>query len=624
MFLKQLIIKGLYSCLSLLDKLNRSNDKIVKEFDVDGVQILTPEGWSNLSHIQMTRPFEQYTIKTFAGKTITCADDHILYSGDIECYARDLYEGQLIDTVDGVDVISSIGIDYHRVSMGDVTMDNNSHTLYTNGLKSHNTITSSLFMLHYICFNVDKAALVIANKFKTAKEVLKKAKDIYMELPFFLKPGIQKWNEAEIAMDNGCLINAETTTVNSGIGFTYHCVLCDEFAHLPTSIAEEFYSNLFPVITAANARFMITSTQNGRNLFYRLYTGAVQGDNDYAPFSVTWADVPNWNPDKEQWEQRDERWHKRMVANLGSEEAFNKQYGINFDLGANTLISQKTINSVEIKKFVQKDLPGIVGFDSWWWHPDYEPTEQLRKDFLVMTVDIGEQVGQDPTVFSIYRMVNPGTNDLELIGYYRNSTASREMTVLSLIQLQSIYMNMEHTLLSFERNTYGEIFQEKLFQQEDNFPVWDRGILVKYYNESGTKWNWGIKITSGNKTSHCILFKEDYEKGSIIAQAEYYMFELQNFVDDGTGHYAASYGHDDLIMCSVQLEFVKKTLQYKLLRDEYDSGQSQQSEDVYNPYESIGMQEVSMDPFGSGNPFTTMPTSNNMPVEMIENRRRFR
>ena len=55
------------------------------------------------------------------------------------------------------------------------------------------TVTSALFMLHYICFNVDKNALVVANKFKTAKEVLDKAKKIFFELPYFIKPGIYKW-----------------------------------------------------------------------------------------------------------------------------------------------------------------------------------------------------------------------------------------------------------------------------------------------------------------------------------------------------------------------------------------------------------------------------------------------
>ena len=52
------------------------------------------------------------------------------------------------------------------------------------------TTTSALFMLHYILFNTDKNALVLGNKRKTAIEVLDKAKKIFIELPYFLRPGI--------------------------------------------------------------------------------------------------------------------------------------------------------------------------------------------------------------------------------------------------------------------------------------------------------------------------------------------------------------------------------------------------------------------------------------------------
>ena len=79
------------------------------------------------------------------------------------------------------------------------------------------TTMSAIFLLHYALFNTDKNTLVVGNKRKTAVEVLDKIKKIFLELPFFLKPGIYKWNESEIVFDNGCRIMAEATTINSGI-----------------------------------------------------------------------------------------------------------------------------------------------------------------------------------------------------------------------------------------------------------------------------------------------------------------------------------------------------------------------------------------------------------------------
>lgn len=451
------------------------------------------------------------------------------------------------------------------------------------------TVTSALFMLHFICFNIDKAALVVADKYKTSKEILDKAKNIYEGLPYFLKPGIYKWNEGEIVLDNGCRLMAEATTTKSGIGFTYHCVLCDEFAHVPPNILDKFYNNLFPVVTASKARFMLTSTQNGRNLFYRLYKAAEQHDNEYAAFKVDWYQVPEWNPEKLCWEKRDEAWHRRQVANYGSEEAFNQQFGTNFDIGANTLIRQKVLSSYEAIEFENKDIYGVPYADRWFWHPDIDPME-LRKEYIITTCDLAEGIGQDYTVFSIYRMVHPGTDDLECIGYFRANDLARERCAESLMSLYIKHAHPDRSLISFERNTYGEIFLKDINDLANKqYPEWDPGFMVKYYTESGNKFHYGIKITSGNKTTHCVIFKESFERGKTINHAEQFIYELQNFCDDGTGHYKASFGHDDIVMTAVQLEFIRKELQYRMMRDDFESGNSYQEDTIWNPYDMSQM-----------------------------------
>ena len=450
------------------------------------------------------------------------------------------------------------------------------------------TVTSALFMLHYICFNVDKNALVVANKLKTAKEVLDKAKKIYMELPFFLKPGIYKWNEGEIVLDNGCRLMAEATTINSGISFTFHCVLADEFAHIAPNIKDKFYNNLFPTITAGKARFMITSTQNGYDLFYRLYTAAVAGENDYAPFVVSWDRIPEWNPEKKCWEKRDEEWHRRQVANYGSEEAFNAQFGTSFDVAASTLISQKVLTKkrTELELFINKDIYGVPLSECYLWKPDYEPMNDLRKDYIIITCDIAEGIGKDYTVFMINKMTKQGE---ECVGIFRSNKHNRGDCAESLQLLCSYYNDPERYLVSLEYNTYGELFINHLFENMDKNPIisskFDHSCLVKYYNETGSRYTNGIKITSGNKTVHCLLFKDSYERGDIVNNSSQFMTELDKFCDDGTNHYKASFGHDDMVMAQIQLEFVKKTLQYKILRDEYDTGIEYVNDKIFNPYE---------------------------------------
>ena len=464
------------------------------------------------------------------------------------------------------------------------------------------TTTSAVFMLHYILFNVDKNALVLGNKRKTAVEILDKAKKIYFELPYFLKPGIYKWNESEIVLDNGCRLMAEATTINSGISFTFHCVLSDEFAHIAPNIIEKFYNNLFPTITAGKARFMITSTQNGYNLFYRLYKSAEAGENEYKAFKTDWNEVPEWNPETKQWEERDENWHKLQIANYGSEEAFNAQFGTNFDVSAKTLITQKSLgkNKLDLTEFVSKDLYGIEYSEYYKWKQDYNPMDMLRNDYIIITADLAEGLDGDYTVFLFNKLVDVIEDKLECIGYFRASDIVREKCVHSLQMLVCTYFNQERTLLSFEKNTYGDLFYRDLMDNMDRDPIisglFDSSIIVKYWNESGSRYVLGIKITPGNKSKYCLLFKASYERGKYICYDTKYMLELSNFTDDGTGHYKASFGHDDLVMASIQTEFVRGTLQYKIMKESFSMDASPVTTDyIYNPYDDAYERYIQME-----------------------------
>jgi hypothetical protein len=466
------------------------------------------------------------------------------------------------------------------------------------------TTTSAIFLLWYILFNVDKNSLVLGNKKKTAFEILDKVKKIYLELPYYLRPGIYKWNEGEIVLDNGCRCMAEATTINSGISFTFHCVLADEFAHVPPTILEPFYNNLFPTITAAKARFIITSTQNGYNLFYRLYKYAEQGVNEYKPFKTDWYEVPEWEPETKTWVERDEAWHQLQVANYGSEEAFNKQFGTNFDINANTLINAKYIKKVRplAFRFENKEIPGVMYSEKFIWHPDFEPQTDLRQSFIAITIDIAEGVGNDYTTYCFNRIIN-GDGDTECIGIFHANDLSTEQCTLALQQMICYHMNIDRTLVSLETNMFGELFIKQLFDNMDKYAdvvgnLFDPAVLVKYWNKNMTDYTYGLKITSGNKTKGCVLFKNDYERGKIKNISTLFLDEIENFCDSkGTNTYQSSFGHDDVVMSQMQLVFVKQTIQWKNMLDDFTDGAPfAQDDKYYNPYDDsdIGLPDSSM------------------------------
>lgn len=442
-------------------------------------------------------------------------------------------------------------------------------SIYRSCRQSGKTTTSAIFMLWYILFNTDKNAMIVANKRKTSVEILTKLKNIFTELPFFLKPGIYKWNEGEIVLDNGCRVQIEATTTTAAIGNTVHVLLFDEVAWVAPNILDKFYNSIAPIVTAGKGKIILSSTVNGRNLFYRLWIGAVSGDSDYSPFETTWDEVPEWNPDTRQWEKRDEQWHKKQIANLGGEEQFNAQFGVDFQSSTNTLISKTTLRKYnKLRKiFVNKDLPGVRYSDSFFWHPDFDPMTDLKKSFLVLTGDISEGIGLDYTVFQICKVESDGK--IRCVGFLRSNTIGRDEIANALTDIISKWCNAEHVLVSFEKNTYGDLFL-KYITDEDNF---DSSCLVRYKKDANSKgFTYGVKITSGNKTPSCQLFKEAYERGEIINDSAEFGMELDNFNDDGTGHYKASYGHDDMVMSMIQLVFVRETLQFKLMLQEAESG----------------------------------------------------
>lgn len=455
-------------------------------------------------------------------------------------------------------------------------LQKNRLSIFLSCRQSGKTTTSAIFMLWYILFNTDKNSLVLGNKRKTAIEILDKTKKIFEALPFFLKPGIYKWNEGEIVLDNGCRCMAEATTINSGISFTFHCVLADEFAHIAPNIKDSFYNNLFPTITAGKARFMITSTQNGTELFAQLYTSAVNGESEYAPFKVDWYQVPEWDEDIRQFIPRDEKWHRLQVGNLGSEEAFQKQFGTDFTVSSKALIASKVIteHSARSIKFVRKNIPGIPGAQYFFWKPDYD-IRNLKREFIVATIDISEGIQQDSTVVNFNKLISIADNGkvvTETVGYFKTNEKDDLECCEILYQFFNTYFNSERYLISLEYNLYGELWINHFqgFIERDSPSNFSMDNFIRYYNENYTKFHYGVRITTKSKAKACKLFKGDYERGIITNRSSDFNNELRQFGDvSGNGTYKAMIGHDDMVMSQIQFELAKESLQFKHLLESF-------------------------------------------------------
>ena len=611
--MKTIIISILYTLISFLDYIDYhyvrkehliDNYKTIEEVNLSNIEILTDTGYKELSHLMISKPFEQYIIKLENGYELNCADEHILFDRNFnEVYAKDLSIGDYVQTDQGLKKIISIDINKSKVSMCDTTVNDNNHRFYSNGILSHNSTTTAIYCLWVILFNSDKSGLVLSKSGPAGLDLIKKIKDMYLYLPYHLKIGTMKWNQSEISFDNNSSISTESFSPTAGLGKTINFLILDEFAWCPPNDVELFYNNIIPTVTTiSDSNVCIMSTQNGFNLFYKLWKGAIEKTNIYAPFKVDWHQVPQFNTKTHQWEKRTEKWKEEMIGVLGSKEAFYYQYGTQFSASDKCLVSRERIAEMRDGAILWENRTEelyeiynlFLNYHQYLFiRPDFN-MEEFKNKFFLITIDLAEGFGGDSTVFDIFEIVEKDM--FWHVGYWRSNEVDIEHAALEFWLLASQLFNGDNCIWSLEWNTYGALFyrllldlnetdydEESLYRfnmsrdglEMNNFVMYkktsmDEQIIGKS-NYSNSKFIPGIRLNGSNKPTACSLLKMLFEKRQIDTTDMLTLGELENFEDkNGNGTYKASYGHDDIIMTFVQIPMVQQSLKYKNLLEEME------------------------------------------------------
>lgn len=433
------------------------------------------------------------------------------------------------------------------------------------------TVTASIFNAWYLTFNYDKTTLLLANKSESTKEIIDKAKVVIENLPFFMKPGIIKYDVMNVRADNGCRLVGQSTTAKSGIGFTIHNLYLDEFAHVHPTIVNSFYENVYPTLSASKiSRINITSTPNGFNKFYEIYSDAEKGLNEYKATRIDWWQHPD----------RDDTWYKRELGNLGSEDAFNRQYGNEFTSSSSLLLSPGTMKNIRknAKKFVWHDIEdfenahidtqGYLSFD-----PDFDIEEAGNSEkYYMFSVDIAEGNGGDYSVINMFEVeplpdkdienfINPGAMydffRINQVGVFRSNEHPIEDFAKILYILALEVFNAENVKLIIEFNTYGSILLQYLstvFPGRNEFE--DEMVLRFKHRHDAKAPKPGIRLKSDNKSVFCQNFKKFIEINRVKINDIQTVQEASLFGIVKNGSYGAQMGNDDTIMtCITATEF---------------------------------------------------------------------
>lgn len=493
------------------------------------------------------------------------------------------------------------------------------------------SVVTAIYCLWKILFNIDKSGLILSKSAAAGVDLIGKIKDMFLNLPYYLKPGIYKWNQHEMAFDNNSNITTEAFSPTAGLGKTINFLILDEFAWCPNNEVELFYMNIIPTITTMpDSNVCIMSTQNGFNFYYTLWKGAnEQGKewNGYAPFKVDWYQVPEYNKEKQCWEKRTEEWKQRMIGILGSEANFYYQYGTQFSASDKCIINRTRLADLHNQEIKFLNIPGIIEYykkeynlefnfgisilrpEFLYFNPKYD-FSRLTTGFFIVLCDLAEGGGNDFTTFNIIEMIDK--DRFEQVGYWHSNVVNLELSSLEFwLLMTQLFGGNEHVIYSIEWNTYGGLFfnylmnlNEPEYMKEYNWRFnikeeLDLNNVIRYkakfeVDEGGiklkkTKLVPGIRFNGQNKITGCSLFKLMVENNYIRIFDFFTISEIENFEDkNGNGTYEASYGHDDIVMTLVQIPMLQQTAKYKQFCEDFEELKQQlNSPTTYNAFELV-------------------------------------
>lgn len=476
---------------------------------------------------------------------------------------------------------------------------NNNFTILLAARQSGKSTTTAIFCLWVILFNIDMAGLLLSKSGPAGVDLLSKIKDMYLNLPYYLKCGTMKWNQHEIGFDNNSSITTEAFSPTAGLGKTINFLILDEFAWCPPNDVELFYQNILPTVsTQTNAHVAIMSTQNGFNLFYRLYKGSIEKKNAYANYKIDWYQVPQYNPKTKKWEKRTEKWKKEMIGKLGSEQAFYYQFGTQFSASDYCIVSRECLSELHDNSVLFENRDDLDIFlqkkDCLFWSPNFD-LEELRNGWFIILADLAEGGGgdSDSTIFNIIQLVDK--DKFKQVGYWKCNNLDLEHAALDYWLLESQLFNNDRCMFSIEWNTYGALFYQYLLNLNEtdymrealwrfNFSSdgFDTTRIIQYkkgveednipgQQKSTKKTIPGIRFNGQNKKTACALLKMELEKGNIIITDLITIGEIENFEDkNNNGTYKASEGHDDIVMTLCQIPMLKNTPKYKDFLEDFE------------------------------------------------------
>jgi len=272
----------------------------------------------------------------------------------------------------------------------------------------------------WLClFARDKTVIVVSKDQDAAKEIIRRARILFTRLPGWLKiASLTKDNVHSLEFSNRSRIQSLGRTKDVARSKAASLLVVDEAAAIPW--LEEMLTSAQPIISTGG-NCILLSTPKGINYFYKLYSDAENGLNNYQPMKLHWSVHP----------EHDQKWFSQETRSM-TKQQIAQEFECNFVGSGDTLIDGDKLEEIK-KTILPADSPLIIKnhfLDKNFWifkknepHKAYvlaaDPARGDSTDYSTLQVldaSIWEQVaeykGQMPTddfgklIVQVARMYN--------------------------------------------------------------------------------------------------------------------------------------------------------------------------------------------------------------------------
>ena len=407
------------------------------------------------------------------------------------------------------------------------------------------TTTSIAYLLWNILFKDEQNIAVLANRGQTARDILGKLQLAYENLPIWMQQGVVTWNKSFIELENRSKITASSTSSSAARSGSYNIVFLDEFAFVPSNIATDFITSVYPVITAGtDTKIIIVSTPNGMNLFYKIWSDALAKRNNYVPFEIHWSNVPG----------RDEAWKEETIKNT-SEHQFRQEFECEFLGSSNTLISGQ-----KLQQMVFKDPIADHDMMKIYEHPIKGDDETTKDHLYCISVDISEGRNLDCSAFSVFDI---SATPYRQVATYQSSSISPILFPTIIYNAAKTY-NDAYIIIEINNNPQvADIIHQDL-EYENLFKVITGNKKPQQLSAGfGRGVQMGVKMSPAVKRIGCSNLKTLIEGNKLQISDFNTISELTTFVANKTSFAAEAEANDDLAMTLVIFAWVATQKYFK-------------------------------------------------------------